>query len=922
MSAQSDRLKNSPSLAETPCWHAMAEEDILLHLDTCKDGLSAAEAVARLQHYGANILRPAQTRSSLKRFAQQFHNVLVYVLLAAALGSALLQRVTDTAVIIAVVLINALIGFIQEGKAEKALEAIRKMLSAQATVIRDGKRFAIPATELVPGDVVFVHSGDRIPADMRLIYLKNLQVQEAALTGESVPVEKNTEIQGMATPLAERHGMTFASTLVTMGQGTGIVVATAQNTEIGKISTLLAEVQRLETPLLRQMSSFGTWLSGAILGLAALTFGFGVLVRGYDASEMFIAAVGLAVAAIPEGLPAIMSVALAIGVQRMAARKAIIRKLPAVETLGSLTVICSDKTGTLTRNEMTVQSIVTSRHFFTVTRSGYTPSGTFLKNAQEVDLAAYPLLRDMTRGALLCSDATLHHDAEDGWHINGDPTEGALVVVALKAGLDQDFERKTFVRTDIIPFESAHRFMATLHHDHMGNGYIYVKGAPERILEMCVSQHVQDEGEPLNRAYWEQRMEEISARGQRILALARRHTHSDHRELRFSDVDTNLVFLGLFGLADPPREEAVKAVARCRDAGIRVIMITGDHSGTARAIAEQVHIERPDLVMSGTEIDALNDPELAMRIAKTNVFARTTPEHKLRLVTALQAAGEVVAMTGDGVNDAPALKRADVGVAMGEKGTEAAKEAAEMVLADDNFASLSYAIEEGRTVYDNLIKAITFILPTNGGEALLIISAIAFGQLSPITPLQILWVNMITAVTLALALAFEPAERGVMSRPPRNVRKPILSGFLMWRIMFVSLILLCGTFGLFLWEINRGTSLDGARTIAVNTLVLFEVFYLFSTRFLYASALNRRGIFGSRIALAAIVIVVLLQMAFTYLGPMQTVFATQSIGLGAWGRSLLVASLVLLLVEGEKALIRRLSPKRSEAHKTSPAARM
>lgn len=894
-----------------PPWHAIPLEEVLLRVDAHLDGLDNEQVATRRKRYGPNILRAIRVRSPLKRFAQQFHNVLIYVLLGAALGSAFLHRTTDTAVIVGVVIVNALIGFVQEGKAESALEAIRKMLSPQATVVRRGKRLRVSAAELVPGDIVFVRSGDRIPADMRLVQLKNLQLQEAALSGESMPVEKNLAVQSTDTPLAERRSMAFASTLVTKGQGTGVVVATAQDTEIGRISTLLAEVQSLETPLLRQMSSFGTWLSGAIFLVAALTFGFGVLVRDYGMSEMFIAAVGLAVAAIPEGLPAIMSVSLAIGVQRMAARSAIIRKLPAVETLGSITVICSDKTGTLTRNEMTVQSIATGRHFFTVTGSGYNPSGTFRLNDEEVDPAAHPLLHDMIRGALLCSDATLHHDENEGWTFDGDPTEGALAVVAVKAGLDQDFERKAFVRTDVIPFESEHRFMATLHHDHRGNGYIYVKGAPERILDMCASQHVNARNEPLDRAYWERRMAEISTHGQRILALAQRRTHDAHRELRFSDVESDLVFLGLFGLADPPREEAAEAVTRCHGAGIRVMMITGDHAGTAHAIAQRVHIHHPERVMDAVQIDALDDCELARCIATTNIFARATPEHKLRLVSALQAAGEVVAMTGDGVNDAPALKRADVGVAMGEKGTEAAKEAAEMVLADDNFASIAAAIEEGRTVYDNLIKAITFILPTNGGEALLIVAAIALGQVSPITPLQILWVNMITAVTLALALAFEPAEAGVMRRPPRDSRKPILSRFLVWRIIFVSLILVGGTFSLFVWERNRGASLEAARTVAVNTLVLFEIFYLFSARFLTASALNGRGLLASRAALAAIIMVLLLQVGFVYLAVMQTWFSTTSIGLAAWGRSLLVASSVLFLVEGEKALIRRVFQKRA-----------
>jgi len=743
------------------CWHAETVERVLAELGARPGGLTTGEARERLARYGPNRLRPPARRGPLARFLAQFHNILIYVLLGAAVMTALLGHGVDTAVILGVVVINAVIGFIQEGKAESALEAIRDMLPLQATVLRDGHRLELPAAELVPGDVVFLQSGDKVPADLRLLAVKSLQIQEAALTGESLPVEKHQRPAPENAALGDRHSMAFSGTLVTYGQGRGLVVATGDATEIGRISGLLATVAPLTTPLLRQLAGFGRTLTILILALAGLTFLFGTLVRDYAASEMFLAAVGLAVAAIPEGLPAIMTIALAIGVQRMAALHAIVRRLPAVETLGSVTVICSDKTGTLTRNEMTVQSVATSRDLYEVTGAGYAPRGAFLLDGEEVDLPGRPLLREMARCALRCCDAELRQ-VEGDWVVDGDPTEGALVTLAMKAGLDPAFESRACPRTDVIPFESEHRFMATLHHDHAGGAWICIKGAPERILQMCRRQRSDAGDEPLDGGYWQRRIEEIAARGERLLALALRATGPDHGELRFADVEEGLTLLGLFGLADPPREEAIAAVERCRAAGIRVKMITGDHVGTARAVGARLGLATT-AALTGSELDRLSDRELVAQAAAVDVFARTSPEHKLRLVEALQSTGEVVAMTGDGVNDAPALKRADVGIAMGRKGTEAAKEAAEMVLADDNFATIANAVEEGRTVYDNLKKSIAFILPTNGGEALLLITAIAFGTLLPITPVQILWVNMVTTVTLALALAFEPAEPGSRS---------------------------------------------------------------------------------------------------------------------------------------------------------------
>jgi magnesium-transporting ATPase (P-type) len=900
--AEANRVAASATANSVEHWHALDSIQVMARLQASQNGLTDDEVKHRLARHGPNRLPEPKTRSPLMRFLSQFRNVLIYVLLVASGVTAMLGHWVDAGVILGVVLINAVIGFVQEGKAENALRAIRRMLSPQAMVLRTGQRVTVPAEQLVPGDVVLLQSGDKVPADLRLIRVKSLQVQEAVLTGESVAVEKQVKAVAGDALLGDRLSMAFSGTLVTYGQGTGVVVATGVHSEIGRISALLARVETLTTPLLRQMAQFARWLTGAIMAIAAATFAFGVLARDYSAAEMFLAAVGLAVAAIPEGLPAIMTITLAIGVQRMARRNAIIRRLPAVETLGSVTVICSDKTGTLTRNEMTVKSVATRTGLFEVSGVGYDPHGGFQLDGSEIQLSDYPILSELTRAALLCNDAALHeHEGE--WVLHGDPTEGALLTLGLKAGLDTAFEQEAWPRTDVIPFESQHRFMASLHHDHAGHGFAYIKGAPERLLEMCTLQRSGGEDVPFDLQYWLQQMDVMARRGQRILAIASKAAAATYRDLTFADLETGLTLLGIVGIIDPPREDAIRAVSRCRSAGIRVKMITGDHAVTAVAIGAQMGIGDGETVLTGHEIEALDDTRLREVVDRIDIFARSSPEHKLRLVRALQANGHVVAMTGDGVNDAPALKRADVGTAMGEQGTEVAKEAAEMVLADDNFASIAHAVEEGRTVYDNLKKAILFILPTNGGEALTIIAAIAVGRSLPITPVQILWVNMITAVTLALALAFEPPEEGVMQRPPRNPREPLLSRMFIWRIVFVSLILVAGTFGLFIWERNQGANIELARTVAVNTLVMFEIFYLFNSRYISAPVLNRAGLFGNHYALLAVVLLLIFQMCFTYLGPMQTLFGTAAIDATTWLRIVLVASSVLILVELEKYII-------------------
>lgn len=885
-------------------WHAIESEKIFSELASTKKGLQTGDIENRHLKYGPNRLPEPKSQSLFIRFCIQFHNVLIYVLLGAGIVTALLEHWIDTGVIFGVVLINALIGVVQEGKAENALRAIRRMLSPQAMVLRDGRRVSLPADQLVPGDVVVLQSGDKVPADLRLFWVKNLQVQEAMLTGESVPVEKNTTAVADDAVIGDRTCMAYSGTLTTYGQGSGVVVATGSLTEIGKISTMLAKVEELTTPLIRQMNQFGHWLTSGIVALAAITFVFGIYVRDYSSADMFLAAVGLIVAAIPEGLPAIMTITLAIGVQRMAQRRAIIRRLPAVETLGSVSVICSDKTGTLTRNEMTAQSIATAHGMFEVEGIGYNPHGGFLQDDKEVDLDQHPILRELTHSALLCNDAEIK-EQDDGWVLYGDPTEGALMALGMKAGLDPSFEHEAWPRTDVIPFESEHQFMATLHHDHTGQGIIYIKGAPERLLELCSFHRTRGGDEIIDVEYWQCAMQKMAGKGQRVLAIASRKSQQSHSELQFSDIETGLTLLGIVGMIDPPREDAIASVALCQSAGIRVKMITGDHAATAVAIGQKMGIGDGSKALSGHEIEAMDDEQLHRVADEVDIFARSSPEHKLRLVKALQDNGHVVAMTGDGVNDAPALKRADVGTAMGDKGTEVAKEASEMVLADDNFSSISHAVEEGRTVYDNLKKAILFILPTNGGEAFAIISAIAMGRMLPITPLQILWVNMITAVTLALTLAFEPSESNVMKRKPRDPKQPILTGYFIWRIIFVSLILVVGTFGLFIWEREHGMSIEFSRTVAVNTLVMFEIFYLFNSRYITASVMNKEGIFGNRYVLIAAGLLIVFQLIFTYTGVMQKMFGTAALDLGTWGIIIAVASSVFFLVEIEKAIVRK-----------------
>ncbi|MFN5351382.1 MAG: cation-transporting P-type ATPase [Alphaproteobacteria bacterium] len=883
-------------------WHNISADNSLRQLEASTDGLTSYQAEERLKKYGENRLPEGIKTSNLKRFFLQFHNILIYILIGCALVTVFLNHLVDAGVILAVVIINAIIGYIQEGKAQKAMDAIRHMLALHANVIRDGRRMSIGAENLVPGDIVLIEAGDKVPADLRLINVHGLFVQEAILTGESVPVEKHTKPVKENAPLGDRSCMLFSGTLVTSGQGSGVVVATGNKAEIGRISGLLSKVETLTTPLVKQMSVFSKWLTVFILFIAFLLLVFGYFIKHYDFTEIFMAVIGLSVAAIPEGLPAVLTITLAVGVKSMAKRNAIVRHLPAIETLGSVSVICTDKTGTLTRNEMMVSSLLTYKHLFTLEGDGYIPKGILKLEDNKVSPSEHIELEELARAATLCNDAQLVQHGSV-WTVEGDPMEGALLTFAQKIGLDIRTQQMVWKRTDAIAFDANHRFMATLNHNHENQAFIFVKGAPERILSMCNNQQGKDgKTQSLNIAYWNNKVETIAALGQRVLAFAVKAVNPKHTVLEHKDVEGSLTLLGMVGMIDPPRSEAILAILQCKNAGIDVKMITGDHAKTALAIGKQIGLQNFNTVLTGTDLDNMSDDELKSAVLGCDIFARTSPEHKLRLVMALQSHSMIVAMTGDGVNDAPALKRADVGIAMGKKGSEATKEVAKMVLVDDNFASIVDSVREGRTVYDNIKKVISFELPTNGGEAMCIIVALLFGMTLPITAIQILWINLITAVTLGLALAFEPTEANTMSRPPRKRNEPLLSGELIWHIALVSFLFSCGVYGIYSYAIEKGYSVELARTIALNTLVVMEIFHLFFIRNIYGTSFTLKAVRGTKVVWLIVIIIAIAQFAITYLKPLQAIFSTVSVPF--WDGVLIIAVGIALfvIVEIEKQI--------------------
>jgi magnesium-transporting ATPase (P-type) len=885
-------------------WHAISADEVIKRLTTNGEkGLDAAEASARLQTYGPNRLPEGKKRGPLMRFLAQFNNILVYVLLGAGFTKLMLSLWVDAGIIFGVVVLNALLGFIQEGKAEKALDSIRNMLSAEARTVRGGETRMIAAEQLVPGDVVLLESGGKIPADLRLIDAKNLRTEEAALTGESVPAEKGADAVTANATVGDRESMAFSGTMVVSGRATGIVVGTGSETELGRINQLLASVSALETPLLRQIKSFGYAITAAIGVISVLIFAYGKWVKGMDFVELFQAVVGIAVSLIPEGLPALITITLAIGVQRMAERNAIIRRLPAVETLGSVSRICSDKTGTLTLMEMMVVSAVTAESAYQITGDGYAPEGEVKKDGKPA--GKDPVLALMGRVSTLCNDAELFQ--QDGaWKVEGDPTEGALYPFASKLGMDRGTEQAAAPRIDAIPFESEHKFMATLHQPAAGAAFLLVKGAPEVILDHCDRQQTAGGRAPaLDREHFMAASDQLAAQGERVLALAWLENPAVKAgNLGPADLPKTLVLLGLIGLLDPPRKEAIEAVKECHGGGIRVTMITGDHKITAAAIAKMLGIGDGKTAITGVEIEDMDTATLQERVRDVDVFARASPEHKLRLVKAIQANKQIVAMTGDGVNDAPSLKKADIGVAMGIKGTEVTKEAAGMILADDNFASITAAVKEGRTVYNNIEKAMLFLLPTNVAQALVIAVAIFFGFTMPITAPQVLWVNMVTSVALGLVISFEPHEIDVMSRPPRAVDRPIVTGFGIWRIVFVGLALLAYTLLAFFWMKSHGATDALARTVAVNAITIGQVFYLLNSRYLLDSSLSVMAHMGNKYLPLGIGAVVILQLLFTYAPPLQAMFGNEAVPLWVWPWLLAGGLVFFLVVEAEKLVIR------------------
>jgi magnesium-transporting ATPase (P-type) len=901
-------------------WHALPADEVVkrLHTDPAT-GLGPSEISQRLGKYGPNRLPEGKQRGPLARLLAQFNNILVYVLLAAGFVKLMVGLWLDAAVILGVVIINALLGFFQEGKAERALDSIRNMLSAKARTIRGGETRLISSEDLVPGDVVLLESGDRIPADLRLVDVKNLRTEEAALTGESVPIDKTTNAVQEKATVGDREGMAFSGTLVASGRGTGVVIATGSHTELGRINQLMAAVSALDTPLLRQIKKFGFAITAVIAIVSVIVFAYGRWIRGIDFIPIFQAVVGIAVSVIPEGLPALITVTLAIGVQRMAQRNAIIRRLPAVETLGSVSRICSDKTGTLTLMEMMVVSAVTADSAYQVTGQGYSPAGSVMKDGKPAE--ADVVLRLMGRVSMLCNDAEIRQE-DDAWKVEGDPTEGALYPFGTKIGLERRSEQAAYPRIDAIPFESEHRFMATLHEDAAGHRSLLVKGAPEVILEHCNRQATTRETNvPIDPPYFAQASDRLAAQGERVLALAwLEEPELGNNQLSPADLPKNLVLLGLIGLLDPPRNEAIEAVKECHAGRIRVTMITGDHKITAAAIAKLLGIGDGKTAITGAEIEEMDTATLQERVQDVDVFARASPEHKLRLVKAIQANKQIVAMTGDGVNDAPSLKQANVGVAMGIKGTEVTKEAAEMVLADDNFASITAAVREGRTVYNNIEKAILFMLPTNVAQALVIIVAIFVGFTAPITAPQILWINMVTSVALGLVISFEPHELDVMRRPPRAVDRPILDAFGVWRIAFVGLALLALTLWAFFWMKSNGASDELARAGAVNALVIGQVFYLLNSRYKLDSSLSIKAHFGNQYLAIGIGAVAVFQLLFTYTPPFQTLFETEGIPLGVWPWLFLAGLVFFFVVEAEKLFIRMLGPTGHTSTQMEPTA--
>ncbi len=901
------------NLLQNKEWHSVSYSNVLESLNTSSLGLNTTDAKIRLKTEGPNIIYRQRMESAFKILLRQFLNPLIYVLLAATVLAIAMNKITDGIVVFCVIIINAIIGFVQEYQAGKTIQGLLKLIPENATVMRDGKQKNIPAADLVPGDYVLLQAGDKVSADMRLTFVKNMQCNESILTGESLPIEKNTDIIDADTGIADRKNMVFSGTMITSGTAEGVVVLTGIKTEIGKISELLQITRSVKSPLTKSLEKTARGITLSIILVGIIVFLIGVF-RNHPLIDAMFFAITLAVATIPEGLPAVITIASAIGIMRVANRRAIIRHISAVETLGSTTVICTDKTGTLTLNEMTVQLLWNGTQKFNVTGVGINGEGKILKNDSDKE-GTDDEIGELIRAAALCNDATLHNK-EGHWKAVGDPTEVALIAVAGKFGINEDELRSKWPRLDELPFDSEKKIMATLHISPSGEKIIYLKGAPESVIPLLSNSD--NSSIVVHTEQIRTEALQMAGTGMRVLAFASRKLDSEHSSLITDNDLCDFYFLGIQAMSDPPRTEVKEAIDTCHNAGITVKMITGDHPSTASAIGRELGFEYAERVITGKELQNLNAEELQEVVKNTNIFARVSPEDKLNLVKALQTNGEVVAMTGDGVNDAPALKRADIGVAMGISGTAVAKEAADMILADDNFNSIEAAVEEGRRVFDNLLKSIVFLLPTSIGLGLVIFIAVLFFPteagilLIPMQPVQVLWINLITAVALSLPLALEVMDPDVMNRPPRKPSKPLLSPLIIFRIIMVSLVMAGGTIGLFLWEYNidmsRGMAhsqaISEAQTMAVTAMVLFQAFYLIDCRSLNFSV-RKIGLFSNPFIYIGIATVLFLQTSFVYFPFMNRWFHSSPLKAEAWGLSAMVAFSILITISIEKWVRRK-----------------
>lgn len=894
----SNRLHSAPCAGKKP--YQLSVDEVLNNLQSQSSGLTQNEASARLARDGANALPEKAGKPAWLRFLTHFHDVLIYVLIAAAALTAIMGHWVDTAVILGVAVINALIGHVQENNAEKSLKGIRNMLSSAAVVIRNGQHETAPTTELVVGDIVVLRAGDRIPADLRVMEAHNLRVEEAILTGESTVVDKTAEALEGELPLGDRKNLLFSGTTLSAGAGLGVVIATGEATELGHINQMMTAIEKHRTPLLVQMDKLGKAIFSLILAMMVGLFIFSLLLRDMPMGELLLSLISLAVAAVPEGLPAIISIILSLGIQTMARKRAIIRKLPTVETLGAMSVICSDKTGTLTMNEMTVKAIITADKNYRVQGNSYEPTGEILveNDATTAEMRPGSVLETYLRTIDLCNDSQLMRNEQGHWGITGGPTEGALKVLAAKANLpaiDTELRSK-------IPFDSQYKYMAT--HFRIGQDErVLVTGAPDVLFKLCQQQQTATGTEAFTQAHWEAEIARYAKEGLRMVA-AWKPTRADAGTLTHDCLSDGLIFLGIAGMMDPPRPEAIDAIGACQQAGIRVKMITGDHPQTAMSIGGMLGIHNSAHAVTGYELEQMDDTALAEAAVTYDIFARTSPEHKLRLVKALQNKGEIVGMTGDGVNDAPALKQADVGIAMGIKGTEVTKEAADMVLTDDNFATIASAVQEGRRVYDNLKKTILFIMPTNLAQGLLIIVALLAGNLMPLTPVLILWMNMATSATLSFGLAFEAGERNIMRRPPRRPHENVMDGFAIWRVGFVGTLIAASAFMLEAWLQPRGHSPEFIRTVLLQTLVTAQWVYMLNCRVSDGFSLGRGLLMNKGIWLVS-GILLLLQLAIIYVPFLQMMFGTEALPLRYWGITLAIGVALFLIVEIEKPLTRK-----------------